>query len=168
MRQVRLFALTVLAQAGFGLGTLLVVRWGFQSWPQGAYVWIPTLIFVAQLGLLVWLGHLLGAKGLPFLLAVAAWYLGRIAGVLVSRALPDVGLDASLLRTASFGALVLEDGRLGWGAPSLAAAAVPLMVLAAAYVWGRRGRSSADDAPGPEAGGGVGGWPHLPSSKRSG
>ena len=140
MRKVRLFALTVLVQAGFGFGALLLVRWGFRSWPQGSYTWIPGLITVAQLGVLVLIGRLLGARGLPFLLAAFAWYLGRIAGVLISKVLPGVGLDASLLDTASFGVLVLEDGRLGLGAPSLTAMILPLVVFAVAYVWGRRGQ----------------------------
>lgn len=154
VRQARLFAFGVLAQAGFGFAALIVVRWGFQSWPQGSYTWIPGLITIAGLSLLVWLGRFLGARGLPFAVIVAAWYLGRIAAVFVSKVLPGVGFDASLLETASFGALVLDGGgRLGFGSPSLEAAVLPVAVLAAAYAWGRRGRASSDESHRSEVGG---------------
>lgn len=145
---MRLFALGILVQASFGLGALIVVRWGFRSWPQGSYTWIPGLITVAGLVVLVWLGRLLSAKGLSFGLIVAAWYLGRVAGALASKALPGVGFDSSLLDAASFGALAIEDGRLGFGTPSLVAALLPVAVLAAGYVWGRCGQVRAGDGPG--------------------
>jgi len=144
MPRARLFALAVLVPAAFGFASLLVTRWGFRSWPQGSYVWIPLLITVAELAMLVLLGRALGAEGLPFGLAVTGWYVGRIAGAAASSLVAGVGLDASLLDSASFGALAVRDGGVVLAVPSLAGAVLPLAALALAYAWGRRGaRSSA-------------------------
>jgi len=140
MQQVRSFVLGVAMQAGFGLAALIVTRWGFRSWPQGAYTWIPAAVAVAEIIVLVAIGYALSARGLPFGLVVAAWYLGRLAGALASWLLPGVGLDAVLLDAASFGVLTSEGGRLAFGAPSLAAIVLPLAVLVAAGAWGRRAR----------------------------
>jgi len=137
MRHARLFALAVLVPAAFGFASLLVVRWGFRSWPQGSYVWIPLLITLAEFAMLVLLGRVLGAGGLPLGLAVAGWYAGRIAGAAASSQVAGVGLDAALLESASFGALVVRDGGVAFAVPSLAAAVLPLAALAIAYAWGR-------------------------------
>jgi hypothetical protein len=149
---VRLFAVGALVQAGFGLGALLITRWGFRSWPQGSYTWIPALIALAGLAVLALVGRALSARGLPFGLIVAAWYFGRIAGVLASWLLMGVAPDTPLLATATFGVLAPGDGRPTIGTPSLLSAALPLAVLAAAYVWGKRGQVRAEDELRPKAG----------------
>jgi hypothetical protein len=100
----------------------------------------------------VWTGRLLGAKGQPFLLGVAAVFLGRIGGALAGAVLPGVGLDAALLYTASFGMLELRSGRLWLGTPALAAMMPPLLAYSIAYLWGRRAQAGAstrarEDAP---------------------
>lgn len=138
MRRLWLFCLGVSVQASFGLGTLLVIREGFRSWPQGSYTWIPILATLAGFIWVLLLARFLSAKGLPFGITVAAWYFGRIAGAFAGAALPGVGLDASLLETASFGALTFGRGRLALSFPSLVTALLPIAILAVGHAWGKR------------------------------
>ncbi len=146
MRQAKLFVIGVLAMGVFGLGSLMVVRWGFRSWPQVSYVGIPLLIALAGLAVLAVLGRELSVRGLSLGLLLVAWYLGRLAGAFAAGILPGVGVDASLIDTASFGALVVDDGRITLGVPSVASAVLPVAVLAVGHVWGRRAQREAASA----------------------
>lgn len=141
MERARLFLGGVLAQAAFGLVAVVVTRAAFRSWPAGAYTWIPGLLGVAGLLVLIALAHALAVRGLPFVLVVAAWLLGRLTGAVAAAVLPGVGIDPALLATASFGMLVLDAGALRLGAPSLVALAVQLAALALAYRAGTRARA---------------------------
>lgn len=142
MRRLLLFAAGVVVQASFGVLALIVTRWGFRSWPTGSYTWIPALVGVAGFLVLLLLGRLLGARGLPFPLLAVAWYCGRIAGALASALVTHDGIDSSLVATASFGLVLPEPGRMVLGTPSVLPAAAQLTVLGLAYLWGKGSRRS--------------------------
>jgi hypothetical protein len=135
-----------MVQGGFGIGALLLVRWGFRSWPAGSYTWIPILVTIAGLGLLVVLGRALSMRGLPFGLIVASWYVGRLAGALASGLVPGIGLEAALIDAASFGTLSSGRAPITLDTASLIAAVLPIAVLAAASIWGTRIRAKRADA----------------------
>jgi hypothetical protein len=140
MAQGKLFSIGVLAQAAFGAVAVVVIRWGFRSWPAGSYTWIPGLIGLAGLVLLVTLGYELAVHGLALPLVAAAWLVGRVAGVIVAAAVPGVGVDASLLATATFGFLIANTQGVTIGVPTLVPLVVQLTALSLAWLWGRRNR----------------------------
>ena len=136
-----LFAIGVLAQATAGVLAILVTRWSFRSLPVYAYTWIPAVVGLGSLVVLVGIGYALSRRSLPLFLVIAAWFVGRLAGVIASAIVPGVGIDAGLLASVSFGLLVLDTGRLTLGLPS-AALLLQLGVLALASALGRRSRLS--------------------------
>ncbi len=143
MRGVRLFAIGVAVQCAFGFLSLLVVRWGFRSWPQGAYTWIPGALSAGSLLVLAGIGYSLARRGSPIALTAFAWLTGRLMSVLASSLVPGVGIDNGLLAVASFGLVSIDSQGLTTGQPSLGSLLAHLAVLAAAHMSGRlRGGSS--------------------------
>ena len=106
-----------------------------------AYTWIPAVVGLGSLVVLVGIGYALSRRSLPLFLVIAAWFVGRLAGVIASAIVPGVGIDAGLLASVSFGLLVLDTGRLTLGLPS-AALLLQLGILALASTLGRRSRLS--------------------------
>ncbi len=146
MTRLRLFAIGVCVQATVSVLALLITRSGFRSRPSFAYTWIPAIVGLAALVALVALGYALARRGLPLVLVVAAWIIGRLAGVIASSLVPGVGIDSSLLASASFNLLVLDTGRLTAGVPSVALI-LQLTALSLAHAWGRRSRRSHSATP---------------------
>jgi hypothetical protein len=75
---------------------------------------------------------------LSFVLVASAWFFGRLTGAIAAVIVPGVGVDPVLVATASFGLLVLDDGRLTIGTPSFLSLLAQLVILSLAYLWGRR------------------------------
>lgn len=139
MKKAALLGAACVLQAAYGVFSVAVVRLGFRVWPRGSYTWIPGMLAVGSLGVLVAIGWFLGARRVPLLALVAAWYAGRIGGAAASVLVAEGGLDAALFARASFGLLRASEGRIQIGAPDVFPMLTSLAVLAAAWWWaGRR------------------------------
>ncbi len=132
------FLAGVVAQALFGLLSLLAVQWGFRWWPAGSYTWIPVSRDIASLALTAAMALVLARQGLSLPALSGALLLGRVAGAVAGMAVPGVGLDAGLLAGATFGVLSVGGSGLRFGTVQFPALAAHLGALASGYAWARR------------------------------
>ncbi len=143
-RRVWWCVFALLVPAAFVVLSVAVTRWSFRTWPTGAYTWVPAMLALAGFAVLLLVGHRLGSRGVPVVVTVVVWFLGRLLGALAAAPLADGAVDASLLADASFGFMTLEDGRPVFGSPAVFSAALQVAVLVLAHRWGIRGSADSD------------------------